>query len=147
MPFPSHTRVLRLPRSAGYSPGSVHKIRGPEDVVRLLRPLADVESVMCFWVVGLNSQSEVLAYTELTRGTVNASPVQARDVFRWALFNDASQLIVASNHPSGEPTPSSEDRAVARQLVEAGRLLNMPVHDHVILGKPGFVSLATMGLM
>jgi hypothetical protein len=73
--------------------------------------------------------------------------VHPREVFRAAIAEAAAGIIVVHNHPSGDPTPSQEDRAVTRQLVEAGRLLDLPVYDHLILAGDRFVSFATAGLL
>jgi DNA repair protein RadC len=123
------------------------RIREPEDVVGLLRPRAAVEEVEVFWVLTLNSQSAVRGLTEVTRGLLNSSLVHPREVFRVAIVDGAAGIIVAHNHPSGDPTPSAEDRAITRRLVEAGRLLDVPVYDHVIIAGDRFVSLATLGLL
>ena len=69
----------------------------------------------------------------VTRGLLNSSLVHPREVFRAAIAEAAAGIIVVHNHPSGDPTPSAEDRAVTRQLAEAGRLLDLPLYDHVII--------------
>jgi DNA repair protein RadC len=123
------------------------RISGPEDVQRLLRPYADREEIEVFWVLTLNSQSCVRGISEVTRGLLNASLVHPREVFRVAVIDGAAGIILAHNHPSGDPTPSAEDRAVTKQLVAAGRLLDIPVYDHIVLGADRFVSFATAGLL
>jgi DNA repair protein RadC len=123
------------------------RIRTPADVHRIyaerLRGLAVDE----FHVLALGSQSQVLAARLITRGILNSSLVHPREVFRAAILEAAAGLIVVHNHPSGDPTPSADDRAVTRQLVEAGRILDMPVYDHVIVGGDRYVSLAEAGLL
>ena len=125
------------------------RIRGPADVQRYyalrLRDLAVEE----FHVLALGSQSQILADLLITRGILNSSLVHPREVFRAAIAEAAAGIIVVHNHPSGDPTPSADDRAVTRQLVDAGRLLDIPVYDHVILGGGGerFVSFAEAGLL
>src|SRR5439155_386824 len=76
----------------------------------------------------------------ITRGILNSSLVHPREVFRAAIAEAAAGIIVVHNHPSGDPTPSADDRAVTRQLVDAGRLLDLPVHDHVIVGGDRYMS-------
>src|SRR2546429_585004 len=83
----------------------------------------------------------------ITRGILNSSLVHPREVFRAAIAEAAAGIIVVHNHPSGDPTPSADDRAVTRQLVEAGRLLDLPVYDHVIVGGDRYVSFAETGLL
>jgi len=123
------------------------RIRGPADVQRFyasrLRDLAVEE----FHVLALGSQSQVLGDLLITRGILNSSLVHPREVFRAAIAEAAAGIIVVHNHPSGDPTPSADDRAVTRQLVEAGRLLDVPVYDHVIVGGDRYVSFAEAGLL
>ena len=98
-------------------------------------------------VVSLGSQSQVRAIEELTRGILNSSLIHPREVFRSAILAGAAGIIVAHNHPSGDPTPSADDRSVTRQMVDAGRLLDLPVYDHVILGGDRYMSFAEAGLL
>jgi DNA repair protein RadC len=100
-----------------------------------------------FYVIALNSQSRVIAIQEVTRGILNSSLVHPREVFRLAIAFGAAGIIVAHNHPSGDPTPSADDRAITRQLVDAGRLLDIPVYDHLVLGAERYVSFAEAGLL
>jgi len=123
------------------------RIRGPADVRRFyaarLRDLAVEE----FHALALGSQSQVLGDLLITRGILNSSLVHPREVFRAAIAEAAACIIVVHNHPSGDPTPSADDRAVTRQLVDAGRLLDVPVYDHVIVGGERYVSFAEAGLL
>ncbi|HKV73548.1 MAG TPA: DNA repair protein RadC [Gemmatimonadales bacterium] len=123
------------------------RIREPEDVVRLLgHRLRDLE-VEEFHLLVLDSQSQVRRQVLVTRGLLNSSLVHPREVFRAAIAEAAAGIIVVHNHPSGDPSPSPEDRAVTRQLTEAGRLLDVPVYDHVIVGGDRFLSFAAAGLL
>jgi DNA repair protein RadC len=123
------------------------RIRVPGDVYRLLAPrLADL-AVEEFHVLALDSQSGILRDIAVTRGTLNSSLVHPREVFRGAIAEAAAGIIVVHNHPSGDPTPSPDDRAVTRQLVEAGRILDLPVYDHVVIGRGRYVSFAESGLL
>jgi DNA repair protein RadC len=123
------------------------RIRSAADVyeqVRLrMRDLSHEE----FHVLLLNTQNMILRHLQVTRGTLDASLVHPREVFRAAITEAAASLIVIHNHPSGDPTPSAEDRAVTRQLVEAGRLVGIEVLDHVVVGEGRYVSFAEAGLM
>jgi DNA repair protein RadC len=78
----------------------------------------------------------------VTRGILDASLIHPREVFRPAVGEGAAGVILVHNHPSGDPTPSAEDRAVTRQLAEAGRALGIPVLDHVVVGRGSYASLA-----
>ena len=123
------------------------QVRGPLDAVALLRERANRELVEVFYVIALNTQSRVIAIQEVTRGILNSSLVHPREVFRVAIAFGAAGIIVAHNHPSGDPTPSADDRSITRQLVDAGRLLDIPVYDHLVLGTERYVSFAEAGLL
>lgn len=125
----------------------VQRIRDPEDVARLFQTRLRDLQVEEFHLLALDSQSQVLREVLVTRGLLNSSLVHPREVFRAAIAEAAAGIIVVHNHPSGDPTPSAEDRAVTRQLAEAGRLLDLPLYDHVIIAGDRFASLATMGLL
>jgi len=123
------------------------RIRAPGDVYRWFAPrLADLTAEE-FHVLALDSQSGVLRDIAVTRGILNSSLVHPREVFRGAIAEAAAGIIVVHNHPSGDPTPSADDRAVTRQLVEAGRILDLPVYDHVVIGRGRYVSFAESGLL
>src|SRR3989440_4608817 len=123
------------------------RIRGPGDVQRYyaarLRDLAVEE----FHVLALGSQSQILADLLITRGILNSSLVHPREVFRAAIAEAAAGILVAHKPPRGAPTPSADDRAVTRQLVDAGRVLDVPVYDHVVVGGERYVSFAEAGLL
>lgn len=125
----------------------VQRIREPGDVYRLVGPRLRDLAVEEFRLLALDSQSNVLRDVLVTRGLLNSSLVHPREVFRAAIAEAAAGIIVVHNHPSGDPTPSPEDHAVTRQLVEAGRLLDLPVYDHVIVAGDRFLSFATAGLL
>jgi DNA repair protein RadC len=101
----------------------------------------------CFVVVFLDSKNRVIAMETLFEGTLTASSVYPREVIRAALQHHAAALIFAHNHPSGEPRPSAEDRAITRQLVFAGRIMGITVHEHVIIGDNRYFSFADQGLI
>ena len=83
----------------------------------------------------------------VSRGILNSSLVHPREVFREAIAERAASLVLVHNHPSGDPTPSPDDRAITSQLVAAGRLLDIPIQDHVVIGRGRFVSFAEAGLL
>jgi DNA repair protein RadC len=125
----------------------VPRIREPEDVLRLFGTRLRDLQVEEFHLLALDSQSQVLREVLITRGLLNSSLVHPREVFRSAIAEAAAGIIVVHNHPSGDPTPSAEDRAATKQLVSAGRLLDLPVYDHVIIAGDRYVSFATAGLL
>jgi DNA repair protein RadC len=125
----------------------VQRIREPEDVFRLFGTRLRDLQVEEFHLLALDSQSQVLREVLITRGLLNSSLVHPREVFRAAIAEAAAGIIVVHNHPSGDPTPSAEDRAATRQLASAGQLLDVPLYDHVIIAGDRFVSFATAGLL
>ena len=139
--FELGTRLNREGRPA------LPRIREPEDVVRLFEGRLRDLQVEEFHLLALDSQSQVLREVLVTRGLLNSSLVHPREVFRPAIAEAAAGVIVVHNHPSGDPTPSAEDRAVTRQLVSAGQLLDLPLYDHVIIAGDRFVSFAAAGLL
>ncbi|MBI5628646.1 MAG: hypothetical protein HY953_06985, partial [Candidatus Rokubacteria bacterium] len=83
----------------------------------------------------------------VSEGTLSASLVHPREVFKPAILESAASLILLHNHPSGDPTPSREDIRLTRQLVECGRLLDLRIHDHIVIGRGRFASLAERGAL
>ncbi|HLS47205.1 MAG TPA: DNA repair protein RadC [Gemmatimonadales bacterium] len=126
---------------------SAPRIREPEDIVRRFSARLRDLPVEEFHLLALDSQSRVLREVLVTRGLLNSSLVHPREVFRPAIAEAAAGIIVVHNHPSGDPTPSAEDRAVTRQLVAAGQLLDLPIYDHVIIAGDRFTSFASAGML
>jgi len=128
-------------------------IREPEAVYRLLAPLARGQQQEIFWAVLLNTKNRVIGQPiETTRGLLDSSPVHPREVFSKAVRYSAAAVILAHNHPSGDPTPSKEDIDITRRLIEAARILGIRVVDHLVVGKPapstpGYVSLREKNLV
>lgn len=132
-------------------------IRDPESAYRLLRPLIDGatsgNSQEAFYAILLDTKNKLICTPCLTSlGLLDSAPVHPREVFREAVRQSAASIILAHNHPSGDPTPSKEDIDITRRLVEAGRILGIRIVDHVICGRPsdatpGFVSLREKNLV
>jgi DNA repair protein RadC len=122
------------------------KIRSAEDVVPLVQHLADrkQETFIC---VSLSGAYEVIASRVVTIGLANVCQVHPREVFADPLVDRACAIIVAHNHPSGDLTPSNEDKLVTERLSESARLLGITLLDHIIFSKRGFCSFAKMGLI
>lgn len=99
-----------------------------------------------FHVLLLNTQNQVIRDLQVSRGTLDASLVHPREVFRSAIAEAAASVILVHNHPSGDPTPSAEDRSVTRELRSAGETLGIEVLDHVIVGEGRYVSFVEAGL-
>lgn len=121
-------------RGAAWTDEGDEPIRGPADVFRRMGPrLRDLPQEE-FHALLLNTRHRVIREVAVTRGILDASLIHPREVFRVAVVEGAAGVILVHNHPSGDPTPSAEDRAVTRQLAEAGRALGIPVLDHVVIG-------------
>lgn len=122
-------------------------IRDPQDAVDLIMPeLRDLHQER-FKGVFLNTKGEVLKTPTITLGTLDASLISPRELFREALGCGTASVIVAHNHPSGDPTPSREDITVTKRLVQAGEFIGIEVLDHLIIGDNRWVSLKERGLM
>ena len=128
------------------------RIRTPEDVRRLLSSETRTLSAEVFWVLHLDAKNYLKGpCRDVSRGLLDASLVHPREVFRDAIRSAAAAVIVAHNHPSGDPTPSAEDIRITRQLIAAGKIIDIKVLDHIILGADGeggggCVSLREAGL-
>ena len=127
------------------------KCTAPEDVAKALEQLSPAAQE-CFITITLDTKNRIIDQHIITIGTLNASLAHPREVFRPAIMDAAASVILAHNHPSGDPTPSAEDVRITRQLVEAGRLIEIQVLDHVILGRkrgdrPDYVSLRETGMV
>ncbi len=122
-------------------------LRAPRDVWEAFAPRLEDLPVEEFHVAVLDAQHRLERDLTITRGILNASLVHAREVFREAIAERAAAIVLIHNHPSGDPTPSPDDRKITTQLVEAGRLLDIPVLDHVIIGRGRFVSFSESGLL
>jgi len=131
-------------RAGGSAKGPITHIDSAQDVADLLEHLR-LEKKEHFVAILLDSKNGIMARKLIHVGTLTMSVVGPREVFREAIREGASQLIVAHNHPSGDPTPSPEDYAVTNRLVELGRMLDIPVLDHVIIGEDRFISLQEQG--
>lgn len=128
-------------------------IHSSEDVYDLLMPLVYGNSQELFFVILLGPRNKVIgAPREIAKGQRDEVALRPNLVFEIALKESAKSIIVSHNHPSGDPVPSAEDLTLTRKLVEAGRLMNIPVIDHLILGSPseghsGFFSIAASNCM
>lgn len=122
-------------------------MRTPRDVYAAYGPRLQDLPVEEFHVAVLDAQHRLERDVTITRGLLNSSLVHPREVFRQAIAERAAAIIVVHNHPSGDPTPSTDDRVVTEQLVAAGRLLDIPVHDHLIVGHGRYVSFVEAGLL
>lgn len=144
--------IARRIQQEGLGPSPL--LREPESVADFLAPCAKGLEVEKLWVLSLNPRARLIRCTEISSGTATASLVHPREVFREALRLSATAVVVAHNHPSGDPQPSSADIAVTRQLKESARILGIDFLDHVIVGRAeadpagrGWFSFRTAGLV
>jgi DNA repair protein RadC len=128
-------------------PGARVVLGSPGEVYRAFGPLMEDLRVEVFRVALLDAQNTLLRDRVVSEGTLSASLVHPREVFKAAILESAASLILLHNHPSGDPTPSREDVRLTRQLAEGARLLDLRIHDHVIVGRGRFVSLAEQGMI
>lgn len=120
-------------------------IRQPSDVYELLRlEMAELDQEQ-LRTVNVDVRHQVLSMPLVYQGTVSGTTIRVAEIFRPAIVLNASGLIVAHNHPSGDPNPSSHDVAMTRQLRAAGQLLDIELLDHIIIGRDRFVSLRERG--
>lgn len=128
------------------SPSRLAPIRGPEDVARTCKRLRTAQREV-FAVLLLNSRHEMMRRVTVSVGSLNASIVHPREVFRPAILASAASIVLVHNHPSGDPEPSEEDLSITRRLVQVGDLLGIGVLDHVLIASRGITSLRARGAL
>lgn len=127
---------------------SVVKMNTPQDTYRVLADTANLAQEM-FTVCTLNTKYNLINRHTVSLGLANATLVHSREVFRPAITDGASMVILSHNHPTGDATPSAEDVMLTKNLVEAGRLLDIQVLDHMIIGRGErpYLSMRESGLV
>lgn len=138
--------ALELGRRASLEAAELTQpICGGEDVYRYLAPRLGHLPCEVFYALYLDTKGRLLFECEISRGTLSASLVHPREVFAPALQRRAAAVLVAHNHPSGDPEPSAEDRTTTRRLQRAGRLLGIELLDHIVIGSGSFQSFLEEG--
>ena len=139
--------VLVKEKSARYDlPRSISSPRDVRNAVQTVMHL-EAEAQEVFGAIFVNMKNNIIGIHELSRGSLNASIVSPRDVFKTALLHNAAGMILFHNHPSGNPMPSPEDKAVTTRLKSAGKLLEIEVMDHVIIGDNSYFSFKEENLL
>jgi DNA repair protein RadC len=139
--------VLELSRRLQLPPaGELPRVSSPADAANLLLPRLSRLEQEELHIILLDTRNQVLGIHQIYKGSLNTSVVRVSEVFRPAIEAPAAAIIVAHNHPSGIPDPSAEDVNVTRQLVQAGKLLDISVLDHVVVGQNRYVSLKERNL-
>jgi len=123
------------------------KINEPEVVFKKFEPQMGHLKKEVFMVLILNSANVLLRDVRISEGILNSSLVHPREVFQPAILESAASIILLHNHPSGEVTPSQEDKNITYRLVEAGKLMDIPVLDHIIIGQKKYFSFKEEGLI
>lgn len=131
----------------GPSGDSTWQIRSPADVANSLLPEMSGLAQEQFRVLSLNSKNRVMGCTLLYQGSIDTTLIRASEIFREAIRLNARSVVIVHNHPSGDPEPSSNDIQITGEIIRAGRLLDIEVIDHVVLGRAGYVSLRQKGLV
>ena len=123
------------------------QISCPADVARIMMPsMRDLQNeILC--VLCLDTKNHVTRQRRIFEGSLNASIIHPREVFRFAIEEAAASIILVHNHPSGDPSPSREDIQATQQLMRAGNYIQIPVRDHVIIGAGSYISLKEEGLV
>ncbi|MGG1880346.1 DNA repair protein RadC [Paenibacillus cisolokensis] len=125
----------------------IRYIRKPEDVYQAMVADMSVLDKEHFMIILLNTKNRVISIETISVGGLNSAIVHPREVFKPAIIKGAASLICTHNHPSGDPTPSTEDIRLTERLINAGEILGIDVLDHVIVGTEGYVSLKEKALI
>ena len=123
------------------------KVTSPQDVADIFIPLLRDEIKEKFLLVCLNSANKIITYEVVSVGSLNSSVVHPREGFKAALDHNSASIILLHNHPSGNPEPSNEDIAITKKIVESGKILDIPVFDHIIIAGNVFTSFVERRLI
>jgi len=122
-------------------------IKDPEAVVKAIRASIRDKAKEHFKLILLNPRNKIIGISTISIGILNASLVHPREVFKDAIMHTAASVVLAHNHPSGDPEPSEDDIKITKKLVESGKILGIEVLDHIIIGKNNFCSFKERGLI
>ena len=123
------------------------KITSPQDIAEMFIPLLKDELKEKFILICLNSANKIIKHEVISIGNLNSSIVHPREIFKAAIENCSASVILMHNHPSGNPEPSNEDISITKKLVEAGKMLDIPVFDHIILAGNNYTSFVEKRLI
>jgi DNA repair protein RadC len=116
------------------------KITSPQDVAEIFIPILRDDNKEKFIVVCLNSANKIIKHETISVGNLNSSVVHPREVFKVAIDNSSASIILIHNHPSGNPEPSNEDIRITKKIVETGKIMDIPVFDHLIIAGETYTS-------
>ena len=134
-------------REIEYSYDKRPKISGMDDVIKAVKPMIADQNKEFFIALYLNTKNGIIKQEVVSVGSLSANVVHPREVFRTACVVSASSIIVAHNHPSGDPAPSREDIELTKKLAEAGKIMGIELLDHVILGQDRNYGFQENGLL
>ena len=127
-------RIVYVCRSDHQQSGGHIRVFTPREAFEAFAALLEAEPVEVVGLLCLATNHHLLCYHEVSRGVLDASLVHPREIFKPALLSNAAAVVIGHNHPSGDPTPSPNDVALTRRVVQAGQLLGIDVLDHIIVG-------------
>jgi DNA repair protein RadC len=123
------------------------RITSPQDVAEMFIPIMRDDSKEKFMVVCLNSANKVIKHETISVGNLNSSVVHPREIFKVAIDNSSASIILIHNHPSGNPEPSNEDISMTKKIVETGKIMDIPVFDHIIIAGETYTSFVEKRLI
>lgn len=144
--LPSVRLAVRLRLIRAHPPTSLPRVGSSAKVYERFQQLADFDREV-FLVCLLDTKQRIIGIHVVSVGTLDASPVHPREVFKAAIVANAASIICVHNHPSGEATPSREDYDITSRLAKAGALLGIPLLDHVVIGVDGHASFRDRGVL
>jgi len=132
--------IAELGKRYDQEKNSVKKITCAEDVFKLFHTRLKDKKQEHFYMIMLNNMNNIIKEEQITQGALNSAIIDSKEIFKHPLRNSAAKIILVHNHPSGDSSPSQEDRETTEKLIEAGELLGIKVLDHVIIGKDSWWS-------
>jgi DNA repair protein RadC len=124
-----------------------YDIKNPQSVVKAIRASIKDKAKEHFKLILLDTRNKIIGISTISIGTLNASLVHPREIFKEAIIHNSASVVLAHNHPSGDPEPSDEDLTITKRLVDSGKILGIEVIDHIIIGKTNFSSFKERGLI
>ena len=124
-----------------------YDIKNPQSVVKAIRSSIKDKAKEHFKLILLDSRNKIIGISTISIGTLNANLVHPREIFKEAIIHNSASVVLAHNHPSGDPEPSEEDMKITERLVESGKILGIEVIDHIVIGKTNFASFKERGLI
>jgi len=122
------------------------KLNSPAKIYEFMRSEAKIDRE-CVWVLHMNSKLKLIEKELVSMGTLDAALVHPREVFKRAILNSSSSIIIVHNHPSGDPTPTEEDKRIAKKSRQAGEILSIPLEDFLVISSKAYTSFAEEGML